>query len=362
MLQNCARDLERVAPGDPLTLSAVSDVKVLAHPGRSWVGWFAIAVAAIGTLVDAVRRRGRRGTVAVAGALVVLAMFGARTASADDHPGLSKYPVDDKDPSSTIPTEEQRSKNPVEMGYWLMDLAEKATRASKKGDHEAAARYYTAMSKAVPDKPVSFVHLCSEYEALGNTDMALQSCRAALFLQPVTVDDYVHYLRILVGRPEKLTSQDIAAAADVIKHLREDPAGRAQGNEWECQLAVRLQNVPLLEACTKALDQGGTDPAGTTIYKWTLALLKGDLSEAHRLSAQARTVAVPQDIIDRLDRETSTLESKRSLNRLLVAGAMLLGFVALGALIVLGRQKLASKPGDSLPPPPEPREGAPGIA
>src|SRR4051812_45708366 len=67
--------------------------------------------------------------------------------------------IDEEHPERSVPTPEQALKNPLEMGYLVMDLVARAEAASQRGDHAAAVRYYAAIAKAVPERSVSYTKM-----------------------------------------------------------------------------------------------------------------------------------------------------------------------------------------------------------
>jgi len=60
----------------------------------------------------------------------------------------SKFSVNDRDPESSVPGARARDASPLEFGYFLQDLLEKAERARKDNDMPAVIRFYRAV--AVP--------------------------------------------------------------------------------------------------------------------------------------------------------------------------------------------------------------------
>src|SRR5690349_6017232 len=100
-------------------------------------------------------------------ALPLLAEDSAKEGPAAPRADLnSKFSIDDAHPERSLPTPEQAMKNPIEMGYLMMDLIARAEAASQRGDHGVAVRYYSAVARAVPDRSISFSKLCTAYEAL----------------------------------------------------------------------------------------------------------------------------------------------------------------------------------------------------
>jgi len=74
--------------------------------------------------------------------------------------------------------------------------------------------------QAVPDKPVALIRLCAEYEAVNDLTAAINSCGLALMLDGVSIKDYAHFVQLLLSKPEPLGPKDVAAATNVINHLR----------------------------------------------------------------------------------------------------------------------------------------------
>ena len=100
-----------------------------------------------------------------------------------------------------IPSEAERNADPLEFGYWIQDVAAKAARASKNGDHLTAARLYGALGKAVPDRAVNFVKMCEEYEALGDLAKAADACGDALLRDGARVSDYSRFVHLMLTKP-----------------------------------------------------------------------------------------------------------------------------------------------------------------
>ena len=181
MLQHCANELERIAPDAAPTRKAQAALAARCPPWRFWAGWLAIAAVALATAVDAWRRRTRIAASRLRSAGTVVALVAAAwlafpaTARADGERRLSKWPVSDQDPESSVPTAKQLQTDPLEGGYWLQDVATKAELASKRGDHKAAVKFYQAMLKAVPNRAISMIKMCKEFEEMGDFNNAVNS-------------------------------------------------------------------------------------------------------------------------------------------------------------------------------------------
>jgi hypothetical protein len=75
-------------------------------------------------------------------------------------PQLSmKYQIDHENPEASVPPAKERNANPLEMGYLLQDLLERAEQARKQNDYRAVVRYARAVVKAVPERAKSWSKL-----------------------------------------------------------------------------------------------------------------------------------------------------------------------------------------------------------
>jgi tetratricopeptide (TPR) repeat protein len=319
MLQECTKELETLAPNSPDTQRALALLAGRCPPWRFWTGWTLIAGAAVGTAWHAAagsRRRRRLAGPIAAGAIVLAALSSpagvARAQGADPaaQPAipsgwLSKWPVNDDDPASSIPSSKERDADPLQFGYWIQDLIMKAEHASKRGDHAQSAKFWSALEVAVPDRAVSFTKACDEYEAAGDTDKAIDACGQALLRDGLTVKDYTHFVHVVIDKPGPISPKETAALGQVLDHMKADDAGRAAAVELECEVGVRTSNVRQLKECTTALTATAPDDAKTISYRWALAVLENRFTEARTLIAQAKAKGVEGPGLDNMERTTS---------------------------------------------------------
>jgi tetratricopeptide (TPR) repeat protein len=348
MLQHCSEELEHRDPNDPEARHALDVLAARCPPWRFWTGWGLLATAAFLTLGHALWRRARRlrrrAIPAAAALLSAMLCMLARTAHADDPPAaatfhawLSKWPVDEAHPESSVPSDADKNADPLQFGYWLQDLALKAEQASDRGDHAAAVRFYGALAQAVPDRAVAFLRMCQQYEALGDRDRAIESCGQALLRDGLTVDDYTHFVHLVLSRPGPLGDKERLALVAVLDHMRGDPAARGAVDGLECEVGVKTSNVAQLEECTAALAARSPGDPKTLSYLWALAMDRGKLDEAAQIVEQARAAGVPAESLDRMRRTIATRASRRRTTRILALGSILL---LLGAIALLARARL----------------------
>jgi tetratricopeptide (TPR) repeat protein len=339
MLQRCAEELERIAPTDPDTLRVKALLASRCPPLRFWTGWLAVLAAIALTVGHALRRKlvaVRRPAAVAAGALV--ALLAPAISRAEPSGGLlSKWPVDDAHPESSIPSDKDRNADPLEFGYWLQDVALKAERASGRGDHAAAAAFYGALAHAVPDRAVGFVKMCDEYEALGDRQRAIDACAAALLRNGLTLRDYTHFVDLELGRSGALPEKDVGALRQVISHMRQEPNARDVVDDVECRVGVRISDEAMLDECTAALAARSPDSPATISYEWALAMQKGQLDEAERQVGRAKAAGMPDVGVAEMRQATEGAAARRRWRIVLALAAVALllagGFTAARAFI-----------------------------
>jgi tetratricopeptide (TPR) repeat protein len=307
MLRACLADLQRLAPEHEETARMLASAAG-GTPWRLWLGLAAIALLSLGTLAHALRRtiklrpprQKQAGPAPVVVALVLGAMLPAaagraRAAEAPARPEraeLSEYAIDDANPEASVPSQEKANSNPIQFGYLIQDLLDRADAATKRKDHAAAVRYYRAIVKAVPDKSVGLAKLCQAYEANGEIDTALKACGVALTKDGVTVDDHLRFARLMLGRPGALTKEEGGLLQSTISHLRRQPGGQARAEQLQCDLALKVGDGPMLEACASTLGKLAPDDPRTIGYQWALALQQRDRDQARLLLERARRAGV----------------------------------------------------------------------
>jgi hypothetical protein len=246
-----------------------------------------------------------------------------------DH--LSRYTIDDANPKGHLPTPQQISRDPVQFGYYLMDLASRADEAEKRGDQRAVIRYFEALATLVPQRSISYGRICKAYEALHERDNALKACRDAMGREGVRVDDFSRYVRILLEHPGAITAgerEDIQAIAD---HLRGAPETRLGASDIECQLAVRTSDRARLERCVGDLVAAVPKEPRTLSYQWALALERRDDVEAARLVQRAKRAGLGPDAVAKM---MDVMQARRTRRNLPLWGGAVLILAGLAVLVL----------------------------
>jgi tetratricopeptide (TPR) repeat protein len=313
MLEECDGVLERIAPEDPATRRAGAALSAFGPRAPFWIGWGAVLAAVVLTVIDGLRRIRHRARAIAALTLVVL-LAGPSPARADGRPApgqnLSKWPINMEHPEDFIPPEQERNADPLQFGYWIQDVAANAEHASKQGDHETAVKLYAALGKAVPDRAISYVKTCEEYEVMGDLSQAANACGQAILRDGVHVSDYTRFVHLMLTKPGDLRDKDIAALAMVLDHMKKDPTGAEAAADLECQVGTRTSNVLQLRECTGALAAKAPDDPKTITYLWALAVAEGRFDDARKLGERAKAAGVSDDGVEAMRRATASNESR----------------------------------------------------
>lgn len=356
-LRECTDELVRIDPNHYETRRALS--RFVPRPARLWLGlgWAAMVSAGLGTLLHALVTRFRRSARNAGVAAIVLSSLGLAAAPAraaepnvpstrvsppadaptpgaatDADPGEGRYPVNDEDPASSVPTVAERNADPLEFGYFLINLTNKAGRAEQNKDYRTAIKYYLALAKAVPDEAVAFSKLCEYHELLKESAQAIEACRIAVTRHGASVGDYARFTRLIVSKPGAFTKDDQRGARGLIEYMKSNGAAADVVRQVECPFGLRVQDLKILDACAR--DFATFDPKSQTAvtYQWAVALAKGDFSRASELVKNAKAAGIQPVGIRDMERAISEARWAKW-RRLLVDWKALLGLTAaLGAV------------------------------
>jgi hypothetical protein len=145
---------------------------------------------------------------------------------------------------------------------------------------------------------------------------------------------------LMLAEPGTLSRKQQDALANVLAHMREDPAGRGVVDDLECRVGARTSNVAQLQECTAGLAAKSPNDAKTITYLWALAVARGDSEEAKALVARAQTAGVPAPDLAQMTEATQRAMWTR-VGRL--ALWILVAALLAGAVGVLGRGVMARR-------------------
>lgn len=305
LLDASLAELRRLAPEHP----QVQRMMALAAPRASrpvWLARWLVALLVALTALHAVSSRRRRTLVAAVVALVLLGA--ARNGAAETINPLVPPPlpsVDDNHIEESLAKAE--AVNPLAFGDALMVTIDRAQKATARGDHATAARYWTAVTHAVPDRSYGFARLCEAQEAAGNVAGAIEACRTAITRDGSTVGDYTRFVRLLLAKGGLLTADDRRQIGIAIGALAKEPSAAADGAELEGELALRDGDSAALRAATAKLARLAPENPRTIFFEWTIAVEARDRRAAERLVGEARRHGVKVDVVGRMEAATSAL-------------------------------------------------------
>jgi tetratricopeptide (TPR) repeat protein len=281
------------------------------------MGWLVILSLLAGTLAHAVhsawaeaKRRAKLQPVTLLVAFCCASVLVVKPTAAETMTvppaGLSKLPIDHLDPESSVPSEQEKNRSPLEFGYFLMDLSDRGSLATKMGDYTTAVRYFRAMAKAVPDSAAGFSKLCEVYELTKETERAIPFCRAAMALSGAKVDDHFRLVRLLLAKPGALSEAELSDLDAIVSHLRAQlPPGATAADNVECDVGLRVKDLARLKRCTERLAMIAPSEPQTISYRWAYAIMRHDYQEASTQLRFAKASGLSPDAIRAMQEETS---------------------------------------------------------
>jgi tetratricopeptide (TPR) repeat protein len=243
---------------------------------------------------------------------------------------LTNLPLSDTDPESTVPTEEQRNKDPLQFGYWLQDALMKGDHAWKEKNFALAVKFYRAVAKAVPDRSVAFSKMCDAYEAMGDRDKAIASCLSALFVEGVRFSDYARYVRLVLSQPTGLTDGQISALDTVLTQFKADPKAHPLVDQLECEVGTRTSNLSYLDECTRELLARTPNDPGIIPFQFAIALRRGDFAAARQFADRAKEAGSSAEGLEGMQQALDLATRRRTRGVALWAGMAFLLLLGLG--------------------------------
>jgi tetratricopeptide (TPR) repeat protein len=299
LLDAAIADLNRYAPNHETTKRMTTYASQVKTTGKSVVG-LAIALLLLGTGFHAAsrqwpRRRLRRGAGLAALLFLVVGMSSSPASGTTD---------------GDVPTAEQQLANPLGFAQLLLMLTERAESATARGDHAAAVRAYTDLTKAVPQAAYAYARLCDSLDDLGDREQAIVACRTALTRQGTKEGDHTHFVRLLLTKSGPLTAAERRQIGVVLDHLSKEPRAALTAERVRCNVAVHERDIPALSDCVAKLAAAEPSDGRTISFQWALALETGHAIAAERLLRAATRAGVDADSLGRMREATRALTRK----------------------------------------------------
>jgi hypothetical protein len=179
-----------------------------------------------------------KGRSVIVAAVMVMSLTGVASASL-------RFTVNDRNPEAELPAVEERAAHPREFDRFVEELLDRAAQSTRRGDHLAAARYYSAVARVVPDRVTGFAGLCRSLEALGELEGAIEACADVLAKEGLTSADVVRHARLVLGKSGPLSRDDRANIEEEIRYLRGLADGREPADQLTGELAARTEQTEM---------------------------------------------------------------------------------------------------------------------
>jgi len=213
---------------------------------------------------------------------------------------------DDDNPEEGVPTPKDRTRNPLEFGYYLQDLLTRAEVEVKRNDYPRVIKYYRALAMAIPEEAAAWSLLCETYEKTGDRERATRACKYAIERNGVQFKDYRRYVDLLTDKPGELDADDRTELNAVLAHLDSDKTPEADMTvpiaHLRCTAAVKMKDQRALEACTAVLAKAAPDDKKTIVFQWSLAVMSGDREQAGLLFDKAQKAGLGPENLDRMSK------------------------------------------------------------
>jgi hypothetical protein len=337
----CSAALARLAPDGRLTQRFAPAVRASFTARWLKVGLLgALLLAALLTLAHSLATR-RKGVV-VASACLLLGAW-ARPAAAQDSAATQESNVaaehstaDASTPPASGSSEDGVKAIDDEMAQ-VQVIIDKITAAealiTEKNDWQSAVAKYNEVVATVPYMVKAWRRLCEGYSYLGMPTEGAHSCRQVLASKEANAWDRAMLVHHLLSGPDRAKPEVLAEA----RALSADAIATSPNERWgydaQCELALRTNDLPALEACSKQLDRLAPDDRKTVAVLFSVALAEKRFADAERLIERSRAGGMDEPSLERM---RATLRQRQPLTQRIAHWAPIgLGVGAGAAALIL---------------------------
>jgi hypothetical protein len=210
------------------------------------------------------------------------------------------FKIDDDHPEAKVPTVKDRISNPMEFGYYVQDLLTRAEVEEKRNNPMGAIKYYRALAVALPEEARTWALVCNAYDKVHDRDRAWRACKYAIERKGAELKDFEHYVALMTAKQGELLPEERNDLNDVLAHLDQQPDLAVPTAHLRCQVAVKTNDAAALESCTGVLAKVAPDDPKTIVFRWSLAVMRGDREQAANLYDRARQIGLAAASLDRM--------------------------------------------------------------
>jgi hypothetical protein len=255
-------------------------------------------------------------------------------------PGDWYAPADN--PESAVPSAEERKADPLQFGYYLMELVDKGKYALDHRDYKGAIEIYRTMTKAVPERAIGWGRLCEAYQKAGMRKEAESTCARAVMRQGSTLDFHVRYFELVLrNRDGKLSEPDLKNLDIIVENLAQQEDTKLTAAQLGCELGARMEDAERLRTCTRVLNEKLPNDLFTMTHNWALAVAEQDRDAADTAVDRAEAAGLSAAFVKRM-RDANENLIKRRPNAFLIAAISIVLLV--GAVIVARLRKKRGVP------------------
>jgi hypothetical protein len=355
LLAAARADLQPFAATNDVVRAALADDRIGRPSVWVWLLRVLALLGLVGTGLHALLRRNKAvaspkastTSQPAAALLVLVSLLMSSTAAAGpaDPPmmkdgQMSRFKIDDQHPEAAVIKLLETEKDPLELGYLLQDLAARVALAERQMDKAAEARYYHAMALAAPTAFAPRKE-CEMLEATGDISGAIVACRELLTRSGVVVDDYVHFVDLVLANPKPLPAQEPKELENVIAHLETVTKAGNLPTVMRCKVALRFEDRAALDTCRAAMAKAPFNDPTVISIKWGLAVRDHDKAGALALVDEARQAGLEWTKVQKMLQTTNEMSSQRFHKAGVLGGLALFGvaFAFLGARLVAASRR-----------------------
>jgi Zn-dependent protease with chaperone function len=177
--------------------------------------------------------------------------------------------------------------------------------------HRAQEAYdgYARVLVAAPRFDHALRRQCVAKLALGEREVAIPLCRAALAVRSTAPNEMALAQALATSRPGQTVSQAELDEAIVmaIRGMSLEP-NRVSIAQGACDVALRANNLDLLKTCAGRLQALAPDDLSTKYSAFVVAASLGEFRGARRLLGEARSAGLPEDEVTRLTKAIDSAE------------------------------------------------------